>query len=381
MARKSNPKLRMPLAVLLAAALILAVGLGAVGCRPQLAGTGGDTGGSGGDTGSGGSDSGGSGGNPPPPPPSATAACPLCGIEVKLADVLHRPIAVAIDNLDAARPQSGLNDACLIYEVLAEGGITRFVAFFLHNESASIGPVRSLRPYFFDLAMPLGAPIAHVGGSPAALKDVADLKPTAMSIDQMAVESAFWRLESRKAPHNVYTSTSALRKASLNLGYEGRQLSATTPAAFAFAPAADKVALPNTSQSVSRFTVNYAAGAGNYAVTYDYDAETALWMRYVGGSAQTDAATGKQLRAVTVIVQYVSSWTIPGDAAGRVEVSFSGSGKAEVFTLGKTFDAEWSKPGRAQATMFTDSFGNPLTLPPGPMWVIVVPPGSRLDTQ
>jgi len=139
-----------------------------------------------------------------------------------------------MDNQAEARPQSGLNDACLVYEVLTEGGITRFVAFFLHNDTAAIGPVRSLRPYFLDLTMPLGAPVAHVGGSPLALDDVAALKPAAMSIDQVAEESAFWRAEERKAPHNCYTSSSALRSASISLGYEGRKLSTTTPAAFNF---------------------------------------------------------------------------------------------------------------------------------------------------
>jgi len=116
-------------------------------------------------------------------------------------------------------------------------------------------------------------------------------------------------------------------------------------------------------------------------VTYDYDADAGQWMRYLGGSAQVDAATGKQLRATTVIVEYVSSWAIPGDAEGRMEVALNGSGTVKIFTLGKTFEAEWSKSGRTHLTNYTDSLGNPLTLPPGPVWVLIAPPGSRLDTQ
>jgi len=312
---------------------------------------------------------------------AATAVCPLCGERVPVSSLLHRPIAVSVDNLDAARPQSGLGDACLVYEVLAEGGITRFVAFFLHKDTASIGPVRSLRPYFLDLAMPLGAPVAHVGGSPQALADAAALAPRAMSIDEMKQESAFWRSSSRKAPHNCYTSLSALRSASISLGYEGRTLTTTTPAAFVFAPAADKVALPADSQALSRFSVTYAGGSGGYVVTYDYDSDSEQWMRYIGGSAHVDAATGKQLRATSVIVQYVPSRVIPGDTEGRLELDLTGTGQAMVFTLGKTFKVQWSKAGRDRPISYTDSAGDPLTLPPGPVWVLVVPPGSRLDTE
>ena len=365
--------------MILALALVFGLTFTLTGCRPQLAG--GDPG-QNGSNGTGGTTPG-TGGTPPPsPPPSpTTAACPLCGAEVKQADLLHRPLSVVIDNLDLARPQSGLGDACLVYELLTEGGITRFVALFLHNDTAAIGPVRSLRPYFLDLAMPLGAPIAHVGGSQRALDDATALKPSAMTIDEMVQSQAFWRSATRTTPHNCYTSLSALRAASVAAGYEGKSLSSATPPAFNFGPAADKVALPSSSQSAARFTLTYAGGADNYAVTFDYDATSGQWMRYLAGSTQIDASTGRQLRATTVIVQYVSSWIVPGDSEGRLELALTGSGTAKVFCLGKTFGAGWNKTGRSSRITYTDSAGNPLTLPPGPVWVLIAPPGSRLDTQ
>ncbi len=376
-------------AVVLALVVLVAVGgLGTAGCRPQLAGGGSGSGGEGtvpgtggsGDTGGAADAAGGGTGDNEATPAEETAACPLCGEVVTKGLLLHRPLAVCVDNQAQARPQSGLNDACLVYEVLAEGGITRFVAFFLHKDTAAIGPVRSLRPYFLDLTMPLGAVVAHVGGSPAALADVADLRPTAMDIDEMGYPEAFWRSEERKAPHNCYTGTSLLRSASLDLGYEVKRLSGTTPVAFNFGPAPDKVALP-AGQSVSRFTLHYAAGAGEYAVTYDYDEESGQWVRYLSGRAHLDSATGKQLRAGTVIVQYVQSSIIPGDPEGRLEVDLAGKGQGLVFCQGRVFEVKWSKASRTSVCTYTDASGDPLTLPPGPVWVLVAPPGSRLETQ
>ncbi|MEW6032741.1 MAG: DUF3048 domain-containing protein [Bacillota bacterium] len=362
-------------AVLLILALAAGAALGAAGCRPQLAI--GDPG-PGGDPGQGGNPGAGSGGGAPPePPPPPTTACQLCGLEVVEETVLHRPLAVVIDNHPMARPQSSLNDACLVYEILAEGGITRMVAFYLHGEASAVGPVRSLRHYMLDLVMPLGAVVTHVGGSPQALDDVVRLRPDARNIDAMNYGGAFWYMTGRRSPHSTYTSTSLLRAASRDKGYEGPRLTAPTPKAFDFAADAESASLP-AGQSVMRFTLTYAA-PGRYSVTYDYDPPTGQWLRYIAGAAHIDASTGRQLRATTVIVQFVPSEVIAGDTEGRLEVHLTGSGEAKVFALGRQVDARWSKAGRTAPIVYTDKQGNPLTLPPGPVWVLIVPPGSRID--
>lgn len=381
---------RLAVATLAVVVALVLAGLPLTGCRPQLAGTGqgpaGGGGSGGGAPGTGGAGTGGgtggSGGSPggAAPPPLAMAASPLDGVQVAEATLLHRPLAVVIDNQAAARPQSGLSEASLVYEVLVEGGITRFLAFFLDNDSAAIGPVRSLRPYLLDLAMPLGAVLAHVGGSQEALDDVDALKPSAMSVDELSCDRAFWHVDTRVPPHNTYTGTSLLRAASIALGYEGKKLGTLTPAAFSFAASADTVTLPQ-SQTVMRFTLNYAAGDGKYAVTYDYDSDSNQWMRYLGGAADVDSSTGKQLRATTVIVMFVSSEAIPGDTEGRLELSLTGSGDARVFTLGRYFDVKWSKGSRTAPIYYTDRQGHRITLPPGPVWVLIAPPASRLTTQ
>jgi hypothetical protein len=386
--------------------LVLALGpglaalLGAGGCRPApVAGPpgGGDDGspggppggeaggessgeGSEGDGGDGqdetGGDGEGDGGGKPPP---GWAACPLCGAWVPEADLLHRPLAVVIDNAAPSRPQSGLGDACLVYEVLVEGGITRLVAFFLHTESAAIGPVRSLRPYMLDLVMPVGAVVAHVGGSPQALAEVARFGPSVMSVDAVKDPEAFWHMSGRRPPFNTFTGTSLLRAASRARGYEGAGPVGMTPRVFFFAASAEDAVLP-AGQSVMRFTLSYGA-AGASTVTYDYDPESGRWMRYIGGAAHIDAATGRQLGATTVIVHRAACRVIPGDPEGRLEMTLTGSGRAKVFVGGRVLDAVWSKTGRDGAVVYTDLQGDPLVLPPGPVWVLVAPLGSALSLQ
>jgi len=383
----SRARVTRALAVLvLAVALAACSSLAGPGCRPQLAGggTGADTGsgsggvtpGSGGIGGTGGT--GGTGGQTPPP--ADTAFCPLCGVEEPRAALLHRPLAVCVDNQSAARPQSGLKDACLVYEVLTEGGITRFLAFYLHEKATAVGPIRSLRPYLLDLSMALGAPIAFVGGSQAALDDVATLKASARAINEMSYPYPFWRSEARSSPHNSYAGIAELRSASAALGYEPATLSNPTVPAFSFAPTPDKAVLP-TGQTVQRFTLTYAAGAGDYSVTYDFDPEAGQWMRYLGRSAQVDAVDGHQLRATTVIVQFVSSSVIPGDSEGRLKLNLTGGGSCRVFCQGRTFTASWAKSGRTSGLTYTDASGKPLNLPPGPVWVLIAPPNSAVTTQ
>ncbi len=390
--RASDRRRRVPVLVLV---VVLALGpalvglLAAGGCRPAPvagppgAGDDGSTGSPAGDEGGGevsgeGSqgDSGGEGDGEPPP---GRAACPLCGTWVPEADLLHRPLAVVIDNAAPSRPQSGLGDACLVYEVLVEGRMTRFVAFFLHTESAAIGPVRSLRPYMLDLVMPLEAVVAHVGGSPQALEEVARLGSSARSIDAMKDPGAFWHMSGRRPPFNTFTGTSLLRAASRARGYEGFSLTAMTPTAFSFAASAEDAVLP-TGQSVMRFTLTYGA-PGGYAVTYDYDPESGRWMRYIGGAAHIDAATGRQLGATTVIVHRAACRVIPGDPEGRLEMTLTGSGRAKVFVGGRVLDAVWSKAGTDGALVYTGLQGDPLVLPPGPVWVLVVPPETALSLQ
>lgn len=144
----------------------------------------------------------------------------LMGIKVDPAELNKKIMTVVIENHPDARPQSGLDKASIVYETLAEGGITRFLAVFQENEVAEIGPVRSARIYFLDWVLEYDALFAHIGGNIAALDQIGPLK--IQDINQFYNANYFWRDNSRVAPHNVYTTTDKLRAAGEKAKYSGK---------------------------------------------------------------------------------------------------------------------------------------------------------------
>ena len=116
------------------------------------------------------------------------------------------PFMVIIENSENARPQSGLASADILYETLAEGGITRFFALYQQEYPKIIGPVRSIRPYFIDIAKEYNVPFIHCGGSEEALNEISS-DSSLMSLNEIQQGSYFWRDNLRVAPHNLYTSS------------------------------------------------------------------------------------------------------------------------------------------------------------------------------
>ncbi|WP_278320958.1 DUF3048 domain-containing protein [Clostridium tetanomorphum] len=120
------------------------------------------------------------------------------------------PFMVIVENSKDARPQSGLVDADIVYETMAEGGIPRFIALYHKKDSDKIGPVRSARPYFLDIAKENNLPFAHCGYSEEA-KDIIS-KENLPSLNEFDYEKAYWRDKNRKYEHSLYTSSSKLRE-------------------------------------------------------------------------------------------------------------------------------------------------------------------------
>jgi len=128
-----------------------------------------------------------------------------------------RPLAIMVENSEGARPQSGLDKANIIYEVLAEGGITRFLAIYYDQDAEEVGPIRSARPYFVSKSLEHQAVYIHVGGSEEAYNFIKE--ENIDDINEFVDFEPFWRSTDREPPHNLYTSTSKLRKESNKLGY------------------------------------------------------------------------------------------------------------------------------------------------------------------
>lgn len=303
----------------------------------------------------------------PKPQPKApvTIPSPLTGLPID-PSLAKRPVtAIMIENSDGARPQSGLQDAGVVYEAIAEAGITRFMAFFQDAQPQYIGPVRSLRPYYIDFAAPFQASIVHVGGSPDALAKVTS--GGYRNLDQFANGGSFWRINSRYAPHNVYTSFAKLDTLNQSRGY--------TSSLYTGWPRKtdQKLAAPTAK------TIDFKISSADFYVHYDYDAAHNVYMRSEGGAPHLDLVgaadtAGVQLQPKVVIAIVVPQSNGPLDSSGAYYTDYQdiGSGPAYVFQDGGVTVGTWTKSNITSQINFTDSAGAALKLNAGQTWITLV---------
>ena len=283
---------------------------------------------------------------------------PLTGLAVTAAVAAQPVFGVVIENTPEARPQSGLSQAGVVYETLAEGGITRYLAIFLDQQPTSLGPVRSLRPYFIDWAQEYSnPPIAHAGGSSAALAEVPQLG--VKSMNGLIYGSYFNRIGSRAAPHNLYTSSSSLIGLMSHLNF-------TTTASFT--PWKYKKDTPEATPSHPTININFSFPL--YAPKYQFDASCDCYDRFLDGTPHTDAITGKQIQVKNVVAIIMQT---SYDSEGHALDTTIGSGKAYVFTDGGATVGTWKKDARTSRIQFLDSAGSPIPLNAGNTWVEVIP--------
>lgn len=288
-------------------------------------------------------------------PKPTTEKSTLTGLEVPIGTNSSTPTtAVMIENSAEARPQSGLKDAGVVYEAITEGGITRFMAIYQEAKPANIGPVRSVRSQFLEFLKPFDAPIAHVGGSEAALQQVrsSDFK----DLDQFYNPSIYRRITSRYAPHNVYTSRDSLLQAQIAKGWNTSKFEgfARKKASGAQTPTASKI--------------DFNISSYLFDVHYSYDATSNTYLRSEGGQAHIDQDTGKQL-SPNVVVALI----MPHSYSGIYSVYKSrGSGTAYVFQDGTATEVTWSKPEQSTQLSFKDSLGKQFSLNPGQTWLTLL---------
>lgn len=320
----------------------------------------------------------------------APVTCPLCGsVVTDTGAIMQRPLAVKVENDPAARPQSGLDKACVVYEEVTEGGITRFMAIYLCRSADEVGPVRSARPADVELAFPFNPLFCHCGGGPQTLSL---LKQSGIcDLDEMAWTGAYWRSADRRPPHNLYSATARLRQAG-NGAYPWRGQVAA-PLSFL-----DEAGVKNlldaraselariqaaASSPGSKFTPKLAVING-VNVPYDptcvvrwlYDPASGRFLRFVAGKPHTDRVTGAQLGADTVILQYVTSsksGVVDVNGVDSPDLGVLGFGRAQVFVGGQVIDANWEKNTRAEHTRYTDNYGKVIDMKPGGIWVELVP--------
>ncbi|MBU4421538.1 DUF3048 domain-containing protein [Candidatus Parcubacteria bacterium] len=274
------------------------------------------------------------------------------------------PIAVMIDNKYEARPWSGLSFAGLVYEAPVEGGITRFLAVFSTDRTIDkIGPVRSVRPYFIDWAMDIGAMLFHVGGSPEALGIIngdADIKQ--FDLDQYFGGVYYWRSEDRIAPHNVYTSSERLDKARV------AKLSEEPTVDFASWQFKEDVYESERGEDGATIKIEFS-NSSTYDADWTYDRNKNIYIRQDGELAAQDL-DGSLIIAKNIAVLEADILII--DSMSRRKITTIGSGYALIFQDGKKIEAVWEKDDRWNRLRFYDKNGDEIRFNRGTTWVEVM---------
>jgi len=324
-----------------------------------------------------------SGASPAPPTeapsPSATPAptpllfpAPLDGVPVSEALAKRHVIAVMIDDLDAARPQSGLSRASVVWQAPAEGGIPRYMALFGEGDPPSVGPIRSSRLYFISWASEWRSVYVHSGGSPQALGLLNSSKgrgAVVFNADEFRWGNSYlWRITTRLKPHNVYTDGKNLRKLARAIGAKA---AATVPQPnWRFAVDAPLETRPVGGSIVVPYTYN--------KISYKYDRVNNRYLRTVSVEGkQVDAGTQERIAPKNVVVMMVPFVPL-GDHKHRLDGLVTGSGTAYIFSNGKVTKGTWAKKSFTSPTRFFDKAGNPVTLTIGQTFVQVVQTGTKL---
>jgi len=305
---------------------------------------------------------------------------PLTGVETTQENTLRPITAVMIENSPEARPQSGLQQAGVVFEAVAEGGITRFIALYQEAQPGLIGPVRSVRPYYIEWAAAFDPAVAHVGGSDEALAMIRS-GSYGIDLDQFFNDQAYWRTNDRYAPHNMYTDTKNLDALMAARGKtsstftpwerrEGERVTQPEPTTDDGEPVVD------TNVYVNSITMPVSTGL--FLVKYEYNAAVNNYTRYQGGAAHTDRELG-QIAPDTVIAMMVDMYL--GSDGLHNEVRTTGSGTAYIFQNGIMYQTVWAKTSPNSQITFTGVDGNEIKLNRGQTWITAVPNGQTVTWQ
>lgn len=292
---------------------------------------------------------------------------PINGVLSKKSEaeawINNLPLGVMIENHTDARPQTGLSKADLVYEALAEGGITRFMAVYLQNDT-KLEPVRSARPYYIDWISEYSGAYVHFGGSPDALDRINQYG--IKDLNGLTIGSPFTRDYSRPAPHNVYVTTQQLRELAAKRGYKKED----------FVSWKFNDSEPGVDKRPASFSLKLGfLGTYCYDVEWRYDPATNTYLRFECGAPHKDALDNSQLSAKTIIVETIS-YHPNATGHGRIDMDTIGSGDLKVFENGTVIVGSWKKDSRTSRTLFLDANGQEIKLNRGKIWIDIVPPGS-----
>lgn len=283
--------------------------------------------------------------------------CSHSGLPV--AEMLIRPFAVVIDNHRSAQPQSGLQQAPLVYEVPVEGGITRLLAIFPHTVTGDLGPVRSARPYFAHLARENDAILVHCGSS--AHTKALLRKNEYANIDEFPHPRFFYRSDDRRPPHNLFTSIPKLLEGAKALGSYQKT---NQPGPFKFANHTDQ-------GGVTKVEIPFS---NHNHVSYRWHEKEGAYLRSINNRPHFDANNNQQILVKNIIIQYVPFKFI-SDVSRYYNLV--GSGDALIISNGHAEKLRWEKKDYGERTRFYLENGSPLILSPGNTWIHIISPDRQ----
>lgn len=317
-----------------------------------------------------------------------TESCPLNGsMHTKAAKDAwdqRRPLAVMIENSIDARPQSGLTSADVVYETVAEGGITRFMAvFYCTLGEVQVGPVRSARIYFIDWLSEYNALYAHVGGAntpgPADALDQI-IKYNILDLNQFSIGyPTYWRDYQRlghpvATEHTMYSTTYRLWDVAKSRGWTNLDANGQNWDS-SFVKWSFKDDSPTTSNPTTKITVPFWSNYPDYTVVWQYDQSCNCYKRFHGSTPHLDLDNNQQLSVKNVVVQFETETSAHDGYTNDEHQLFGtiGKGKALIFQDGKVIQGSWSKPSRTARSKYTDSNGKEIQFNKGQIWIQTVP--------
>ncbi len=291
---------------------------------------------------------------------------PLTGLPASDANQMQAPaVVVKIDNVDQARPQTGIGSADVVYEEMVEGGLTRLAAVFQSSYPTTVGPVRSGRLTDIGIGVDLNHPVYVMSGTNAVF--LPQLRSQSWTdVDGSNHGEQFYRGPGA-APHNEYSNVASVAKLD----------SVHQPPAPLFQY--------RTSGTMSNAGVASAShlgiGFSGASITWDFNAQAGHWMRGQNGTADVDSSR-TQLAAANVVVLFVNYYTsgiVAGEGVGAQPIPaaiMTGSGQAWVLSGNQVVKGTWNRPDIRNIATYTDSAGQPIQLAPGKTWVELVPVGT-----
>lgn len=284
-----------------------------------------------------------------------------------------RSYAVMINNNHQAWPHAGLQESYLNYEIITEGGITRFLALFRDSIPEKIGSIRSSRIYFLDYAMENDAMYVHWGWSPQAQSDISTYGIN--NINGLTYEGKyFFRDKSLNVAyeHTGFTKMEMLKKAATDLNYR-----TTTNQDILLNYSVDEIDLSGKENALVANNVKIAYSS-SVVTSYVYDSEAKVYKRFVNGKEHTDAVTNNQYTAKNIITYQIKNSTITNDPKGRQEFDNVGEGTGYYITDGYAVKIKWKKTSRFAQTVYMYEDGTEITVNDGNTYIQIQPESQNL---